>query len=527
MPQNYIPNLFGRGIAEKLLKAQGLSSGEDDSETTTKKIWLEAEERAILDTRANRELAYTLDSLVNIILEFEAFSILGSYEIHSVDDEKHSELIHDINSFVDDISMMGAFREAFPDVRLHGAMYLQKIYDDDQIKHESETRGLKYLQQLIAVQKFENPFKSYDYYLYQNLEIPEDWKNPESTRKKSQKVWYIKDGINGINVYKEISISKQVDDPNNADGDIVVDLADIIEIKNNESGKSSLPACLNEIFIKNHIILNMPNLAYLVLAPGMGLECQTHDKDGNWIVPHYPLAALEDANPDEYVQQKKDYEDFETEKQNVANTLIDNWFKKGALVYNDMMKPTILESQQRFQAEMLELMMRILNKEIAFAFGFPVALLDAQGSELATGREIQTVLATVLKGIQNQYQKIAMDIIREQFPNVAEAAQITIAFTELNPKNARELAEIRKLDASVLEIAKKIGASDDDLRALARKYNLLDELELGGEGLAKGVAEAEVEVAPYPAEDLELSLDVVRRIAEDRKAVGIEMENFI
>jgi hypothetical protein len=189
-----------------------------------------------------------------------------------------------------------------------------------------------------------------------------------------------------------------------------------------------------------------------------------------------------------------------------------------------MVKINVIESQQRFQAEMFEVMLQTLNKEIAFSLGFPIALLDARGSELSTGREIRAVMATVLKGIQNQYQKIAMGIIREQFPNEVEKAQITITFTELNPKDARELAEIRKLDANVLEIAKKIGASDDDLRALSRKYNLLDEFELGGEGLSKGMAQAE---APYPAEDLELSLDVIKRITEDRKNLAVEMESFL
>ena len=522
MSSSFIP--YNRGIAAKLLKPHGLSSGEDDSEETTKKIWTEALERAITNTRTNRELAAEIDALVNIILEFEAFSILGSYEIHSVDDEEHSEVVKGITSFVDGIKMMGSFREAFPPVRLHGYMHLQKIYDAPQIRSETEVKGLQHLQLLTAIQKFEDPFDSHKFYLYQNLEISEDWRDPENEKTKLQKVWYIKDGLNGVAEYPKISPSKHFDDPNKADGDVVIDLVDIVEIRNNESGKSSLTACLNEIFIKNHIILNMPNLAYLVLAPGIGVEYKTHDKDGEWMVPHMPLAQLADSDPTEYARQKADYEAFEAENQVIANTLIENWFKKGALVYPDMIKINIIESEQRFPAEMFEVMMQALNKEIAFSLGFPIALLDARGSELSTGREIRAVMATVLKGIQNQYQSIAMGIIREQFPNEVEKAQITITFTELNPKDAREMAEIRKLDASVLEIAKNIGASDNDLRALSRKLNLLDEFELGGGGLVKGMAQAE---ASYPAEDLELSLDVVRRIAEDQKEIGIEMESFL
>ena len=525
--QNYVHNVFGIA-AKKLLKPHGLSSGEEDSEETTKKIWTEALERAITDTRTNRELAWEIDSLVNIILEFEAFSILGSYEIHSVDDEQHAETIKNITSFVDDISLMGSFREAFPPVRLHGYMHLQKIYDTPQIQLKTEVKGLQHLQLLTAIQKFENPFDSHNFYLYQNLEIAEDWKDPDNDKQKKQKVWYIQDGLNGIAEYPKISPSKPFDDPNKADGDVVIDLADIVEIRNNESGKSSLTACLNEIFIKNHMILNMPNLAYLVLAPGIGVEYQTHDKDGEWMVPHMPLAQLADSDSVEYARQKADYDAFEAENQVIANALIDNWFKKGALVYPDMIKINVIESQQRFQAEMFEVMMQTLNKEIAFSLGFPIALLDARGSELSTGREIRAVMSTVLKGIQNQYQKIAMGIIREQFPSEVETAQITITFTDLNPKDARELAEIRKLDASVLEIAKKIGASDDDLRALSRKYGLLEQFELGGEGLKdkKGIAEAEA-TSPYSAEELKISMDMVHRITEDRKAVGIEMESFL
>ncbi|MCK4245587.1 MAG: hypothetical protein KAX20_08185, partial [Candidatus Omnitrophica bacterium] len=112
-------------IGEREVKnPHGLSEGKDDSQKTTSKIWEEAEARAIGDTRANRDLAYEIDALVNIILEFESFTILGSYEIHSANDEDHSDLIRRIDTFIKDINLLGSFREAFPAVRLHGSKYL-------------------------------------------------------------------------------------------------------------------------------------------------------------------------------------------------------------------------------------------------------------------------------------------------------------------------------------------------------------------------------------------------------------------
>lgn len=535
MIRNIIQRIYG--IGGQISNLQGITQGEDDSETTTRKIWTEAEARAISNTRANRDLAYEIDALVNIILEFEAFTILGSYEIHTTNDEDYSDLIQRVGAFVADIDLLGSFREAFPAVRIHGSKYLQKRYETNQIRLEGEPKKLLHLQQLIAIEKHINPFDSHDYYLFQNLKIEEDWKDPKTYldgavdwndqkkyRTDKQKVWYIKDGINGISEYPKISLTQEVGDPNKVTGDIVIDLADTIEIKNNESGRSSLTAALNEIFIKNHILLNLPNLVYLVVAPGVGIECQTHDKEGNWIVPHYPSIELKDVNPTEYQQQLTDYENFETEKQNAANTLIESWFKKGIMVYSDMMKPTVIESQQRFQAEMLELMLCILNKEIAFALGFPIALLDARGVEMATGREIRAIMSTVLKGIQKQYQKIAMGILHEQFPKEAEDAGLTIEFSDLNPKDAKELAEVRNLDAMVLKIFKEIGGSDDDLRALSCKFGLLDEVELGGEGIAQGAAAAE---ASYSTEDLKLSLDVVKRITANRKSVAVSVRDLL
>ena len=538
MLRDYIPHMHGISEREQN-NPHGLSEGKDDSQKTTKKIWEEAEARAIGDTRANRDLAYEIDALVNIIFEFEAFTILGSYEIHSANDEDYSELIQRIDTFLKDINLLSSFREAFPAVRLHGSKYLQKRYEPAQTRLEGEPKNLLRLQQLIAVEKHIDPFDSDNYYLFQNLKIEDNWKDPQTDldgqvdwddqkkyRTDKQKVWYIKNGINGIAAYPKISVSEDVEGPNNATGDIVVDLADIIEIKNNESGRSSLTAALNEIFIKNHILLNLPNLVYLVVAPGVGIECKTHDKDGNWIVPHYPLAELNDSNPAAYQQELKEYEDFEAEKQNVANSLIDNWFKKGVMVYSDMMKPMVIESEQRFQAEMLELMLQILNKEIAFALGFPISLLDARGVEMATGREIRAVMATVLRGIQKQYQTIAMDIILEQFPKEAEEAEITFELTDLNPKQAKELAEVRAMDASILKIAKEIGGSDDDIRALSRQYGILDEFELGGKGIQTGLTKTESK-APYSQDDLKMAMDIVRRIAADRKSVAVPKRELL
>lgn len=506
MPRKY-PIFMGSEVTAP----RGVTSGEDDSPLTTKKIWKDAEIRAIEDNRANREKAYSIDALTSLIVKVQTFSILGSYEVHSADDEKHSDLVKRIEDWIVEFKMIKSFRESFPDIEKHGYAYFQKLYKNG-AKLNSEPKGLLSLQQLIGIEKHKNPFDSQDFFLFQELEIASDWKNPKGTQKKLQKVWILKDGEENKAEYPHIEST-----------DIIVNLDDIIEIKNNESGESAISACLNEIYIKNLILLNLPNLVYLLVAPGLGLEYQTRDKDGNWIVPEYPDSRLEESNKEEYDRQKSDYDTFVANIQTLANNIINDWYKKGITVHSDMMKLSVIESQQAMNPSMLEVMIKLLNTEIAFALGFPIALLDAHGTELATSQAILTTMSAVLNGIQNQYEQIGTGLIYEQFPEAKEA-DIKFRLSELNPKDAKDLAEVEKVHAAILKIYKEIGASDGDLKALSRKYGLLEEPELGGEGLAKGMGEASAEA--YPEADMIAAFEMIHRITEDRKAVAIGMEEI-
>ena len=497
-------------IGSEVTVPRGITAGEDDSSITTKKIWKDAEIRAIEDNRATREQACSIDALTSLILTVEKFSILGSYEVHSADDEKHSKLVKEISDWVHIFSVLKSFRESFKDVKVHGVSYFQKLYENG-TKLKNEPKRLQALQQLVGIDKYNNPFNSQDYYLYQKLDIPANWRNPESEQTKQQKVWYIENGEEGKGNYPI------------QDSNIVVNLADIIEIKNNESGDSAISACLNEIYIKNLILLNLPNLVYLVVAPGMDLIYKTRDKDGNLIVPEYPDSQLEESNKEEYDRQVSDYNTFNTNIQNLANNIINDWYKKGMMIHSDQIKREVVESNQAMNPEMLEVMIRLLNTEIAFALGFPLSLLDARGAELSTAHNIFTTMAIVLKGIQNQYQQIGLDLICEQFPQAKDAG-ITFTLSELNPKDAKDLAEVEETHAAILKIYKEIGASDDDLKALSRKYGLLDEPELGGEGLAKGIASASAEV--YPETDMKAALEMIHRITEDQKTVEVGMEDI-
>lgn len=519
-----MPFQFPHFIGSQGITPQGITAGEDDSIITLKKVWTDAEKRLIEDNRANRELAYSIDTLTPLILAVEKFSILGSYDVHSMDDEVHSETIKKIKDWINEFGLLKSFRESFKDVKVHGVSYFQKLCENN-TRIEGEPKGLQSLQQLVGAEKKKNPFNSQEFYLYQKLKIADDWKDPENTKTKDKKVWYIKDGREGASKYEAITLGDIEEDPNKSTGDVVINLDDIIEIKNNESGDNDIS--LNEVFIKKLIILNLPNLVYLIVAPGIELITKSfiESKDGViWKAPQFPDSALEESNKAEYDHQKIDYDNYQANMQTIVNEMWDKWLQKGIMSHSDLMDSNVIESNKAMNPDMLDTIVRLLNTEIAFKLGFPLSLLDAKGAELATAHNIFTTISTMLKGIQDQYQTIALNLIYEQFPKDAEAAGITFTLSELNPKDAKDLAEVEQAHAAILKIYKEIGASDNDLKALSRKYNLLDEPELGGEGLAKGIASASAEA--YPEADMKAAFEMIHRITEDRKAVAIDMEEM-
>jgi hypothetical protein len=100
----------------------------------------------------------------------------------------------------------------------------------------------------------------------------------------------------------------------------------------------------------------------------------------------------------------------------MLNNLETDWMNKGFVSKPDTITAEVMESAQALNPEMLNTMLDRLNREIAFALGFPLSLLDAHGTDLATSRNILSIMSIVMKGIQDQYVSFVQNIINEQFP---------------------------------------------------------------------------------------------------------------
>jgi len=491
---------------------RGITEGAGTETQTEKKVWVDADVRAIDNNYTTRETAYKIDALTRLILNIERFSILGDYILRSSDDKANEKLITEITDWLeDDLNVLSTFRASFNSVKIHGSTHFQKLYDTTKkTKIKGESTGIRGLQQLIGVEKYTNPFDSTDFYYYQKKEVKSDWKSPEDDKTEEKKVWCIKEGEKGKANYPAIT-----------SGDRVIDVDHIFEIRNDESGDSAIASCLNEIYIKNLIMLNLPNLIMLVVAPGIKASYQTREKDGKSRVPEYPSEALKTSNLAKYTEQLADYEAFKTNMQTMVNNLTNDWYQKGIMAFPDNIDVNVMESSNSLNPTMLDTIVALLNTEIAFALGFPLALVTSSGTELATAHNIRETMAGVLKGIQDQYERITQKLIYEQFPN-AQKAGIKFTLAPLTPKDAKQLAEIDKLHSDVLEVFKKIGANDDDLRALAKRYEILEEMNLGGEGLQQGISSATS--GSYSSDQIQGVMKVIDNIVAMQDATTISME---
>lgn len=475
----------------------GVSSAKVKDKITKKRVWTDSEMRMIEDTTVNRNKAFEVDALTRLIISVQTYIILGKQKIKSNDDNKHKELITKIEQNFKDSDLISVLRSSMPNLKKHGGVYFQKRYAEGTIS-EKETRQITSLQKLEYVEKYENPLNSAEYYLFQNVKISADWLDPISTKTNKQKVWYIKGGAKEASTNKHIKI----------DNDIVIDLADILEIRNNETGESSITACLSEIFIKHLIFMSFPNLVAIVVSPNTMFTHSTKEEDG---IPQPPDSKMAVSNPSEYSTQNTAYTTFKTNMQTMLNNLEKDWMHNGSLSKPDTITAAIMESAQALNPEMLNTMLDRLNREISFALQFPLSLLDAHGNDLSTARNIRTTMSIVMKGIQDQYVSLVQGLIEEQFPEAIDAG-IVFSFDELDPTDARDLAAVEKMHADIIKIYKEVGASDEDLRALSSKYQLLQNPELGGEGVVKSEA---VDGDGYSDADIALAGRQIAQIMAD------------
>ena len=420
--------IFGVEAVDK--DETGIVAGKDKSETTKKRIWTQAEERAIEDTPANRRLAYRIDGLVRFITNIKRFSILKDYTISSDDDTANEQLLIDVEKFVRDIKLLRAFREVFQPLQIEGAGHLQKQYDGASVS------SLAILENLT---KHTNPTKVNDFYYYQNQEVSKNWQNPEETETEALRVWFIDEALR--NEYTSIKEGK----------DKVYSRDRIIEIRNNEAGESNLQTVVSYVFIKNYLLQLMPNLIEIVTSPHEQIIYSTVDKAGVPCIPKMPAPSLKAIDPIKYSDEVAEYTAWTANLKTLANRIALDRDRQRKTIHPDTIEEKILESEASLNSDMIKALIHSLDVQIAYGMGFSLSLVEASGTEKASARNIYSTISVTMSGVQGQFNAIADELIYEQFSG-AEAAGVKFKLEDLNPEDKLSVAERKKKYAEIADI---------------------------------------------------------------------------
>ena len=242
----------------------------------------------------------------------------------------------------------------------------------------------------------------------------------------------------------------------------------IIELLNNDAGESNIRPIISQIFIKNFLISHLPNLITIVTSPDEELIYKTIDAAGN-VVPQAPPASLQKTDETKYTDQLNIYNTWKTSLQALADKIASDRMKLGKTIHPDTIEEKIVGSSQSLNSEMIDVLIRVLDTQIAYGMGFSLSLINASGVELSTARNIYGTIAVTLRGIQEQYEHVAQDIINDQFPE-AKAAGIMFSLGELNPADETEVAKTKKIYADITEILYNMGLSTDQANNFMSKH---------------------------------------------------------
>jgi hypothetical protein len=422
-------------------------TGEDESEETKKRIWALAEERRIEDTSANRRLAFTIDGLARFIVNIKRFSILQDYTLISSDDTKNEGLLKEIKTFLLSIKLLHIFRQVFTPLQMEGEGYIQKQYAGNTIT------SLSVLEHLA---KHTNPIDAEDFYFYQKQLISKNWQDPGEEGTQTLKTWFI--DMDKRSEYKAIKDGE----------DAVLPKMKIIEILNNESGESNMQAVVSYIFIKNFLLQMLPNLIEVVTNPHEEIIYDTIDKAGQPCIPKAPQGSLKTADPDKYKAELKIYTTWKNGLTEMVNKIAVDRTKMRKSVHPDTVHEKILESNSSINSDMIKALINVLDTQIAYGMGFSLSLLNASGVEMSTAHNIFAVVATTLRGVQQQFEEVANEIIYERFPQ-AEAEGIEFKLEELNPEDALAAAQRKKFHAESAEILNDMGFDEESVRTFAAR----------------------------------------------------------
>jgi hypothetical protein len=290
------------------------------------------------------------------------------------------------------------------------------------------------------------------------------------------------------------------------------------------------------IWLKRLILVQSPNIIFRVLSPIIHLKRglvykETTDQGTERIlttVPQQPAAELATINPELYAQMSSEYSSYNTALKKDTDTIISILKNGGVYGSGPVDEINVVESGRNLTHSFMKALIDMLDEEIGNGIGFPVALLTATGSELATSRVIESVLQKNLSGIKRQYEKQIEWIIRELFGDTMPLDEMQLQYVLDSPdiKDLLTEAQAKNTDADTLLKLKQFGMSRTDAQAMADEIMGTDILELSNydqpaeQGIPfQPLQSAAVDLKPSPLTGEELDKEIKKGYLDAMKSI--------
>ncbi|WP_135612767.1 hypothetical protein [Methanococcoides sp. AM1] len=448
----------------------------DTYDTTLK--WITETRRKLPELSASdRADAFNTDPLLKgTITPFLKNTILGSYHIETADDKKHEAFIDEINQFLEDIALMDVFRDDFIDYAIKwGHSYRRQDFDGDTLQKLSPL-------DCGTIKTYTDNWDADIIAYHQKITVRKGWN--ESPTSEEFNSWFIPGG--------ELYIEGEVEDPKaKAIFDELTDQYGIVDTTNLRVDSTSRiiamhrvnpgdPAPIDDvvlaIWLKRLLLTNSPNIIFRVLSPfihaknGVLVETSVDgDKQVLSSVPSLPPAGMETTDPEAYAAELAAHTAWVDSCKESVKTVMSCLKDGGVFSSGPDTSIEVVESGRTVPSAFIKMMLDILDEEIGQAFGFPISLIKANGSELATSRTILEFFNTVYAGVRKDYQSVADALIREKFGDKADAAQVKFVLDTGDVKEQLKIAQAKLTDAKRLQVLKQIGGSKTDVQAAAEQ----------------------------------------------------------
>lgn len=518
-----VPLIYSAAISST--SPVGASSGEDPLSSYQKLLKWVSETDAKLPggqifeiTPQMREDAYNIDPLLKgTIIPYMKNTLLSGGSLKTSDNKKYEAGIKEIESFHAKIKTLEALRYSCPDyISKHGKQFLrcdpsiEKIESFVQLDNKTIT---------VYEDPFDPSIKAYHQKIYTYTGWNRDGKTEEvdswwipgipagahwSEKDKNPKTDpnYLK--------FKEFMEDYSINDTQNlrlGSADDIIALTKPLHIP--RRGKRPEPtapidACLLAIWLKRLMLVQSPNIIFRVLAPvvqivtGTPIEVTENGETSKVpTAPPVPNEADKVNDPDKYAADLLTYQAYTAAVEQLAANWLACIKDGGALMTGPDTSINTIESGRSVPSDFIDAMVALNNKEIGQAHGFPISIVDATGSELATSRSIRETLNISTAGEKLDFESVFDKINNIIFAKSKWTYEIELkdgtvesgsytyadmgAHWELSEADTKdELVESQTLETTMkaITLIKSLGAGKSDIQAVIDENTDIGVLDL-------------------------------------------------